>query len=279
MKNQVRLICVLGLLLSARAATAQLGLAAFEDVIELRDGTILRGRVTELRPGDHVEIVLLDGRSQMVQWGEIVSSVGPSFPQQRRQLADRYLQPSPGREPVIVESTGPSLTVGVLTLRPMIGQETQTTDDGVNLEQLTMDWQSRSGIVVCTATPCRIYAPPGELMIQSSGPGILGSTVGVTVEPGGVRVKLRAPTVLARRHAGALFGASLAGVVGGPILLGLGAAFSADRATTGDANIYYGLGGALLGVGAILAVTGIVLLAINRPGIASIEPLNGTVHF
>ncbi len=279
--SNLRTLCMLALLFSARIAAAQLnpGMTSVEDVIALRDGTILRGRVAEMRPGDHVEIVLLDGRSQTIPWSEIVSRAGPSFPEARLQLADRWLKPSPGREPVIVESTGKPLAVGVLQARPMIGQESETMSDGFNLEQLTTDWQSRAGVVVCTTTPCQLYARPGELQLQTSGPGIFSSTAEVTVPPGGLRVKLRAPTVAGRRLGIVLLGASIAGLVGAPILFGMAAAFGSDKSTQDAVTINYALGGVFLGLGVLTAVPGIVLIALNRPGIASIEPLTGTIHF
>ncbi len=282
--SYLRIVCTLVLLLSARIAAAQLNLnmTSFEDVIALRDGTILRGRVAEMRPGDHVEIVLLDGRTQTVPWSEIVSSAGPSFPQAqaRQQAADRWLKPSLGREPVIVESTGKSMAVGVLQSRPMIGQESETfSDGGLNIEQLTTDWQSRSGMIVCTSTPCQLYARPGELQIQTSGQGILSSTAEVTVAPGGLRVKMRAPTVAGRHLGGVLLGASLAGLITGPLLFGMGAAFSGDKFSQDAVTINYALGGIFLGAGVITAVPGIILLVLNRPGVASIEPLSGAIHF
>jgi hypothetical protein len=286
--------------LSASRADAQLQLAppppppslpalpTGEDVLTLRDGTILRGHVTEMRPGDHVEIVLLDGRSQVVPWAQLAASEGPSFPLVRANPAARFVQPSPGRVPVVVESERASITVGVLAARPLIGQDTTTVDDGAEIAQWTESYQSRNGIVVCPATPCRIFARPGELMLQVSGEGVLSYGTQVTIPPAGARLTMRAPSLAARRAGSTLIWLAPGTLISGAVMLALAATFGGDSASPGSpaaaqansmSTTYYALGGALMGVGVGVLVAGIVLWARNRTGVASLTPLSEGIRF
>jgi hypothetical protein len=61
------------------AARAQLPSVAETDVIVQKDGVMRRGRVTELRPGRSVRLILLDGERRIVKWGDIARASGPSF--------------------------------------------------------------------------------------------------------------------------------------------------------------------------------------------------------
>ena len=253
-----------------------------EDVVTLRDGTVLRGHVTELKPNDHVEIVLLDGRTQSVAWGDLASTRGPSFPAlARKNLAAKYLQPSPGRVPVELDAPRTPVSVGVMRAHPAIGQEAMTFDQDGDVSQLTMDWQSRHGVVVCAATPCRIYARPGALDLQVSGQNILAYTAELAVPDAGAHVQLRAPNAAQRRTGALLTMSSLSAIVAGGVFMGLGAAFDNTTPSRHDSStaLYYGLGGAVVGVGAVMAVTGIILWARNRRGIASVTPLGGGIRF
>lgn len=54
---------------------------SMDDVITLRDGTLLRGHVAELRPTQQVTIVLLSGETRVVAWDQLASTTGPSFTQ------------------------------------------------------------------------------------------------------------------------------------------------------------------------------------------------------
>jgi hypothetical protein len=256
--------------------------ASTEDVVTLRDGTILRGHVTELKPNDHVELVLLDGRTETVQWVDIAKSEGPAFPLVKHNPAERFLQPSPGRVPLLIESRRP-LTVGVLR-SPAIGQSSLTIDEDGDVSQLTVDYQARGGVVVCTATPCHIYARPGPLKLQASGEDVVSYSSELTVPPNGARVKLRSPSAHQMRLGLALFSGSISLLVGGGVLVGLGAATgrSFDPATTAqtdNSSLYYGLGGAALGVGGVMLIAGVVLDASSRRGIDSVTPLDGALHF
>ena len=259
------------LLAAVQPAAAQVQVPSTEDVVTLRDGTILRGHVTLLKPNDHLEIVLLDGRTQSVQWSLIAASVGPSFPAPKTRPAERFLKPAPGRARVIVESTGRSLTVGVLSMRPAIGQDSATISDGVSIDQFTADYQSRKGVVVCVATPCQIFARPGPLTLQTSGLGLLASSSEVIVPPEGVRVRVRAPQASDRRAA-VLFGAwSLATVLTGGIVAATGAGFT-DPIFGSTGRDMYIAGGAVAAIGIGLGVAALVYWRRGRTGIESVEP-------
>jgi hypothetical protein len=53
------------------------------DILELRDGTFLQGRLTEWKPGSRAIIVLLNGESRTIHWSEITHASGPSLEQIR----------------------------------------------------------------------------------------------------------------------------------------------------------------------------------------------------
>ena len=243
-----------------------------EDVLTLHDGTVLRGDVTILKPGDHVEIVLLDGRSQNIPWSDVASSAGPSFPAAATpRYAEHYLHPSAGRVPLVIDSIGRALTVGVLTLHPIIGEDTVSVSDGLTLDQSTTDVQSRSGTVVCTSTPCQIFAPPGRLILQTSGVGVLGSTTELTVPPTGGRVLLRAPMVRDQQIGRSLASASLTVILSGALSAIFGAAYS-DPFFGNLGDVFFGVAGALAGVGVGLGIAAIVYLVRSNDGIVSIQP-------
>ena len=52
-----------------------------DDVLSLHDGTLLRGRVAEMHPGQHVTMVLLTGQTREIEWSDLATMAGPSFPQ------------------------------------------------------------------------------------------------------------------------------------------------------------------------------------------------------
>ncbi len=74
-----------------------------DDVLVLRDGTILRGRVAESIPGRSTIIVLSDGRSREIEGDQIVSAHGPAF----------TVGPKVDtRAPLVVESPHRTLSLG-----------------------------------------------------------------------------------------------------------------------------------------------------------------------
>ena len=259
--------------------SVELQTSSNEDVVTLRDGTILHGHVVELRPGDHVELVLIDGRAQTIAWRDIVSSIGPSFPSQRPSLAQRHLEPAPGRVPVELASRRRPITVGVMRMRPLLGEDSMTFDDNGYVSQSTINYQSRSGTVVCAATPCRIYARPGPLRLQVSGDKILSYSDEVVVPEGGAHVDLRAPDVVQRRIGAAIALNSLTAMLVGGLVMGLGNSLDVHKGIDEKFHpshpaLYYGVGGAIIGAGVGMAVAGIVLWARNRRGVDAVTPLD-----
>jgi hypothetical protein len=275
----ITIVCLLSFSPVAFAQPAPISTVDGSDVVTLRDGTILRGHVTELKPGDHVELVLLDGRTQTIQWSEIAASAGPSFPVSKPNPAARFLAPAPDRVPVQIASTGKPLTIGVLQTRPAIGQESATFDDGVNVSQLTTNYQSSRGVVVCTTTPCQIYAHPGLLKLQPSGEDVLSYSSELSVPNDGVRVTLRAPSVRNAALTRNLLILSLPGVIAGATLLGMAPAYADKVFPAATSPALYGTGAVALSAGVGLGIAGLVTLLRNRSGIDSVEPLTGTIHF
>jgi hypothetical protein len=239
------IIAVLMLLLGSAAHASGL------DVITLADGTIFRGNVTELKPGDHVVVVLLDGRSQSIAWSDITSSVGPSFP---CDPAAEYLTPAPGRVPLEVDSTVPS-SIAVARGPEMIP--------------------------VCATTPCTIYVS-GDVALSATGDRIDPCPINVSVPPAGGRVLLH-PASLAKRSSGvALLIAGATMSIAGAALAGVGTSFNHEPTYSGGKMGYEdnsapmeAIGGTIAGVGVGALVSGIVLLATNHAS----SDLQPGIHF
>ena len=163
----------------------------------------------------------------------------------------------------------------------------QRVDDGIDAGQLNINYQSRDGVVVCEATPCQVYARPGTLVVQASGSGVLSYTTDFEVPVNGARVTLRAPSVSSRRSAGMLLAAGLGALIAGGVTAGVGAAFDHAGGTlpngmtekNSTSTVYYGVGGALLSAGAVMAIAGGALWAHNSAGVDGIAPLPPGVHF
>jgi hypothetical protein len=270
----MRILPSLFLLLLGLPALAQ---SASEDVITLHDGAILRGHVTVVRPGIEVEIVLLDGRAQIIPCSDIATTAGPSFPVAPPNLAAQFRAPGPNRVPLLVESTGGPLTVGVMRT-PSIGETSMTIDDGSDAARLDINYQQRRGVVVCETTPCQLYAPPGHLVLQASGRDILSYTADLDLPVAGARVSLRAPSASHRRAGVLLVAGSLGTAIAGAVMAGVGASF--DRTTPAlpmrndsSSTTYYGIGGALIGSGVVMAIVGGALWASGKTGVEEVKEL------
>ena len=68
---------------SSAPVTANDASTGSDDVLTLRDGTLLRGHVTELHPLQRVILVLRTGESRTIEWADIASATGPSFSRTR----------------------------------------------------------------------------------------------------------------------------------------------------------------------------------------------------
>jgi hypothetical protein len=223
------------------------------DVITLADGTILRGHVTQLKPGDHVELVLLDGRTESIAWSEMTSSVGPSFP-----CDLPYLNPGPGRVPLQVESPDP-LRVSVIGL----------------VDQ----------VPVCSTTPCTIYVPPGSVSLSAAGDQTDPCPFNVMVPPNGGRVTLHPASMRKRGTGVALLIAGTALGIGGAAIAGVGSTMTHDPTLPGNKASYednstpmYAMGGTLAAAGVGALISGIVLLSTNHAS-SELTSFDGSIHF
>jgi hypothetical protein len=110
------------------------------------------------------------------------------------------------------------------------------------------------------ATPCQLFATPGALELYMSGPGIALRAETITVPPAGLRVRFHAPSSTA--------------LIGGALLATWGAVASVIGISLGAIGLGAGneglelSGGITLGVGTLLLVPSIVLVAAVRWGIA-----------
>jgi hypothetical protein len=98
------------------------------DVIQLHDGTLLQGRLTEWRPDSHAIIVLLNGESRSVEWSDIEHASGPT-------LANASIKP-----------WTPTLTIlppPPVTIPPLVSP----TLDAIKLRQ------RRLGLIIAGVTP------------------------------------------------------------------------------------------------------------------------------
>jgi hypothetical protein len=243
----MKTIAMLILLLGSVARAGEL------DVITLADGTILRGHVTTLKPGDRVELVLLDGRTQAIAWNEMTSSVGPSFP-----CDLPYVTPGPGRVALQVDSSVPA---------------------HISVSQ----WPEQ--VPVCGTTPCTIFVPPGEVSLSASGAEIDPCPINLTVPQVGGKVTLH-PASPRRRSSGValLIAGTTLGLVGATIA-GVGTTmdhepnFSGTKVSYQDDSVpMEAIGGTIAGFGVGALVSGIVLLATNHAS-SEVSSFDGAIHF
>ena len=165
------------------------------DVVQLRDGTTLQGRIIEIRPTNTLTIVMADGSPRVIALRDIVTARGPEFTIPEQPVApaasrvppaattpveptasNDLRDPGPGRVPVIVESAGAQVTVGE-----------------------AFGFVPRSGVVgrdLCLS-PCTLYVRPGLFSLRTTGAPVPPTTQ-LDVPPTGLRV-----TVRPVRHPGA----------------------------------------------------------------------------
>ncbi|MGZ3427648.1 MAG: hypothetical protein ACXVCV_13415 [Polyangia bacterium] len=229
-----------------------------DDVIVTTDGAILRGHVSELRPGKSATIVLLDGRTRTLQWGEIAKSEGPSFPREHaaRETKEEepldLMQPGPGRAALTVESAGKQQRIRL------------HVDSGVRINGFGYSVSAE----VCR-TPCRVYLPPATYGIESVGEGVTSAFTIVDVGPGGAHVKLKAAS--SRVH-----GAGLALVLVGSLTAAAGGIVMAVAPLTSSVSSALGepssqdnmlLGGGItLGAGLAMLIPGAVMMGVSKGG-------------
>lgn len=245
------------------------------NLLALRDGSAIRARIADLRPGQYVIVTLPEG-NRTIAWTDIVHAEGPSFPggynagvvygaaltvTQTGATTD-YLHPEPGRVPLVVESAGPPMQIG------------ESFTSGVGNA-----WGSPMsrpvGRLLCT-TPCTLYVWPSTFTLQSTAPGFRTNVVAIPVPQSGLRVRLRASS------RGAFYGGAGAAVGGGFVLL-TGASFMIYAAALDGARSsyfstpsptgFYVAGGVTLGIGVVGIVIGAIVMSANRSGLDSSTPL------
>ena len=141
-------------LLEARVARAQLTIRSSSDVITLKDGTTLRGAVTEIVSGDHVLILLSSSQTARVRWDAIAKAERDGSPIDLAAIRNPATAAPPA--PAVAEKPVPKVTVHVESTRPV---ELQLN------EETSLDWK-----VVCTS-PCDAELPIGRLY-RIDAPGI-----------------------------------------------------------------------------------------------------------
>lgn len=241
-----------------------------ENVITLRDGAILRGRIVDLRPGQYV-IVVTAGGNRTVAWSDIARADGPSFPGGYLAEPDPdaapvapadYRHPGAGRVPLAIESAGVPLE---------ISESFAAENEGDGFTSQTI------GGTLCT-TPCTLYVAPTAFALRSRARGIRANRVTVTVPAEGLRLRLRASS-------STRFYGGIGAIAGGSAFAAVGLALTTYAAFVPSvsripgtpyrgpvAAPFYAAGGIFLGLGVAALVTGIVLAVGAPSGIASSSP-------
>lgn len=238
------------------------------DSVALRDGTILRGHVTIMRPGTDLTIVLLDGTARTVTWSDVRSTDGPAFAfanpstsaltvppaPPTTPLETDLRDPGPGRVPIVLESVGTRVSVGE------------------SMGALT-GWNARVPLAhqeLCF-TPCTLYVRPGLFPLFVGGDGIVPTIVRLDVPPTGLRLRLRSPrTAMIGGMLAVEVGALLTATVGLDLLI-----FQPRSSATGPDPGWEAAGWTLIAAGGIGLIADFVGFGLAlRNGVASSSPLD-----
>jgi hypothetical protein len=221
-----------------------LGSLAFADpldVITLTDGTVLRGHVTVLKPGDQVEMVLLDQRTQSIAWNDMIDKVGPSFP---CDPAAELHTAAPGKLPLVIDSSEPAQ---------------------INVND----------VPVCASTPCTVYVRPGEDVRVAAINGY-SDPCAVDVPVAGIPEHVTLHPVSAgnsKRGVGLLI-AGIGMAVAGTATAALAASTAGDTHLGGDTSVIEGIGGGIAAGGVGTIIGGIVLMSRKNTAV-----IDGALHF
>jgi hypothetical protein len=242
------------------------------DTIVLKDGTLLRGHVAEMKPHQSVTIQLLNGQTRTLSWSEVASAKGPSFgqeeaqPQKEPQKEEEVdvFKPGPGRAPLLVEAQRPqSITLHV------------RSEVAVNGFYLTFTKE------MCT-TPCTMYLPPGHYWLHTEGEGVAASNLSVELGPEGKRIKMRSSSSKTHATGVALTTMGVLSTLAGAISLICAVAPAPDYSSQpalldadGQMNAFIA-GGVLGGLGVASIVTGAVMLAKSPTGAEEQSSYGGT---
>ena len=168
------------------------------------------------------------------------------------------LRPEPGRSPLLIESAGAQLDVGLAPQSQSLGAPAGTPP---------VD----PGEALC-ATPCMLYARRGVVRLWSGGPGLRQDLSQLSVPPWGIRVRLRAASH-ARYDTG--FALTLTGgltLTAGTLVI-FGPLWASGARGGPPSALWLAPGLGVVGVGSIAMAVGIALLSTSRTGIASTSPL------
>jgi hypothetical protein len=179
---------------------------------------------------------------------------------------DEYLTPKPDKVPVVVESEGAPLTVGVQT-----GGGSFYGFGLANGRVGFVGGQSEIHSVLCQ-TPCTLYARPGYLPLWTGGGSRRALISELYVPTEGMWLRMHAPSI-----AGFVSGVGLVGVGAGLLVTAAVVLPLATDADTGqpcyepttcrDGTLVFG------GVGLAMVVGGAWLLIANRSGVATARAL------
>jgi hypothetical protein len=243
------------LLFCGTLAFSSVALAAEPDtIVTLKNGDMARGTLIEKTTGDHVTIQLPSGESRTFPWADVASvapiTASPPVAPPPPVAPAPPVAPPPGAI-VHLESDDPKASVARLAGR---GQGSFTTGNGygsMTLEVLDM---------VCHA-PCGRFVPAGSYRI--SGEGLMDTDEFGVPDSGELTVHAHMASRV--RHNGGRF-ALFVGIpflIGGATMFVLGAVLGTATAN-GSIDLrpmMFGVGGALLGLGAIGTALGIYFLA------------------
>jgi hypothetical protein len=203
------------------------------DAIFLKDGSVLRGTLVELLPGDHCTLQLPTGQTATVQWGVILRV------ERAAAVSSTIVVPS-----VSVVVTAPASS-GAMVMVHMDG-------DMVNLEQ--RNEANRGWTVVCTS-PCD-KSLPLESTYRLTGSGKTNSRPFLLEGKAGDHVILNVEA----GSSGGLGGGIALTAIGGPILL-IGLLVIAVGASVASSNTYSAQNGSGI------EVAGVVISAVGLAGI------------
>lgn len=234
------------------------------DTVELRSGGVVKGTIVELLPGDHVTIQLPSG-VKTFPWGEI-SKVERAGAQTQAQgpvytAPPGTTSPSPNNEP-LVQPGEPSTRVYIDASSPV--------------SLFHMD--NRGDVKTACIAPC------GEVLPFTGLYWVSGKDINASdkfqLPPGKAETKLHV--------SGGSKGAVTAGVVlavvggnifliGGLILLGVGAVAASPTSRAGDLGGAWAVSGTITAVGLTMGVVGLVLWLTNSS--SSVEAYSKNNNF
>lgn len=230
---------------------------AFADdaVVKLKNGDMARGLLMELTQGDHVTIQVSSGEIRTYAWSEIdsVAPVTPSLPPPPAPALVQPLPPPPPREPE-------GALVHIVTddedarLSKLAGTDETSERVGTTIISLQVDVYDS----LCRA-PCDKRIRPGFYRITGRD---LNATDDFEVPAAGaisIDAHMRSRTRARMGKSVLVSGISL--LVGGGAAFVLSALFTNTGNTSSFRPLLYGIGGAMIGLGAIGMTLGIYFLA------------------